>query len=140
MAYISKEQVQAKRIKLKEINKKYGVKATFSGTNTSSLNLTIQSGKIDFVQNFIDNSSVNSEVWFSTNIVHLYETKHIQVNHYYLDSRFSGEALEYLQEVYALMKEDHYDNSDVQTDYFDTAWYNNIQIGKWNKGYEFVLN
>jgi hypothetical protein len=140
MAYISKEQVQAKRIKLKEINKKYGVKATFSGANTSSLNLTIQSGKIDFVENFIQKALDKSVVGYNTNFVHIYETKHIQVNHYHLDSRFSGEALEYLQEVYDLMKEDHYDNSDVQTDYFDTAWYNNIQIGKWNKGYEFVLN
>jgi hypothetical protein len=29
-----------------------------------------------------------------------------------------------------------YDNSDIMTDYFDVAYYNNINIGKWDKPYE----
>ena len=29
------------------------------------------------------------------------------------------------------------DNSDAMIDYFDTAFYTNISIGKWNKPYEY---
>jgi len=31
-----------------------------------------------------------------------------------------------------------YDNSDAMTDYFDTAYYTNIRIGKWDKPYKFT--
>ena len=30
-----------------------------------------------------------------------------------------------------------YDNSDAMTDYFDTAYYTHINVGKWDKPYEF---
>ncbi len=33
---------------------------------------------------------------------------------------------------------DLYDNSDIMTDYFDVAWYVDINIGKWNKPYKLV--
>ena len=32
----------------------------------------------------------------------------------------------------------NYDNSDVQTDYFDTGWYIDINIGSWDKPYTVV--
>jgi len=32
----------------------------------------------------------------------------------------------------------YYDNSDAMTDYFDTAYYVNLAIGKWDKPYEAV--
>jgi hypothetical protein len=35
----------------------------------------------------------------------------------------------------ALMAADYYDRSDAMTDYFDTAYYYDINIGKWNKPY-----
>ena len=41
MAYTTKCQVQEKNKKLKELNKKYGVKGIFSGSNSSTLTLTI---------------------------------------------------------------------------------------------------
>ena len=30
-----------------------------------------------------------------------------------------------------------YDNSDAMTDYFDTAYYTHVSVGKWNKPYEY---
>ncbi len=135
MAYISKAEVQAKSLKLKEINKKYGVKATFSGSNSSTLTLTISSGKIDFLANYSYHSQSVYGVPYAV-VVGAIKSKHLQVNHYYLNRSFSFEALEYLEEVYALMKEGHYDRSDAMTDYFDCSWYNSINIGRWNRGYE----
>jgi hypothetical protein len=135
MAYITKEEVKAKSIKLKEINKKYGIKATFSGSNSSTLTLTISSGKIDFIANY--SWHVQSVYGVpSACVAGVIKSKHLQVNHYHLNRSFSFEALEYLEEVYELMKEGHYDRSDVQTDYFECSWYNSINIGRWNRGYE----
>ena len=31
-----------------------------------------------------------------------------------------------------------YDNSDAMTDYFDTAYYMHIEVGKWDKSYEVM--
>jgi hypothetical protein len=141
MAFISKQEVQAKSIALKEINKKYGVKATFSGSNSSKLNLTVRSGAVDFIGNFLKCSEHNSrlntrDAQAMQNYVR--ENKCIDVNHYYMDEYFNGTALAYLEEVYALMLEGHYDESDAQTDYFNCAWYNGISIGSWNKPYELT--
>jgi hypothetical protein len=33
---------------------------------------------------------------------------------------------------------DYYDRSDAMTDYFDTAYYTNINLGKWDKPYELT--
>ena len=34
--------------------------------------------------------------------------------------------------------EEWYDNSDIMTDYFDTAFYLMVEVGKWDKPYEMV--
>jgi hypothetical protein len=33
---------------------------------------------------------------------------------------------------------DWYDRSDSQSDYFDTAYYVDVNVGKWDKPYEFI--
>ena len=141
MAYITKEEVQAKRAKLKEINKKYGVKATFSGAGSSTLKLTITAGKIDFISNAVNvlKESTHRVLFGKERVIEgMINSGCITVNQYYLSEQFSGVALEYLQEVYALMQEGHWDESDIQSDYFNCSWYNRIQIGKWDKGYELI--
>jgi len=48
-------------------------------------------------------------------------------------------AKEFLLELLEAMKGEGtgwFDKSDIMTDYFHTAWYNDINIGKWNKAYE----
>lgn len=138
MAFITKSEVQAKSVKLKEINKKYSVKASFSGSNSGTLKLTIQSGKIDFITSYCDCSKNNILVVAQSVIQNVMNKKNIQVNHYYMQRHFDGVALNYLQEVYELMQEGHYDHSDIMTDYFDCSWYNSIEIGRWNKPYELI--
>lgn len=137
MAYITKEQVKAKNEALKAVNKKYGVKARFSGSNSSTLTLKVTEGGIDFVANWID-CYTNNPRFEASNCAHILERQHINVNHYYIDRNFSGVALEYLQEAYKIMLDGHYDESDVMTDYFHCSWYNSIQIGAWDKPYKLV--
>ena len=144
MAYITKAEVKAKSEKLKALNKEYGIKATFSGSNSSTLKLTISKGSIDFIENFLEvlSNNPNKNLNFSRNFdefsENLKKSKYIHVNHYYMQEHFDSVALEYLQKAYQIMLEGHWDESDIQTDYFSCSWYNNINIGAWNKPYVFV--
>lgn len=138
MAYITKAEVAAKSEALRVLNKEYGVTARFSGSNSSSLTLTIQSGGIDFIGNRIE--VLNSGIRYVEPHVlqHVNNAKtvgNLGVNHYYLNEQHSGIALEYLQKVYDIMLDGHRDDSDIMTDYFCCSWYNSIEIGKWNKPY-----
>lgn len=137
MAYITKEEVKAKNEALKVLNKKYGVKARFSGSNSSSLKLKVTEGVIDFVANWID-CCVTQPQFSAENAARIAKEQYIQVNHFYIDRAFSGVALEYLQEAYKIMLDGHFDESDSMTDYFHCAWYNNISIGAWDKPYKVI--
>lgn len=143
MAYISKAEVQIKTAQLKVINKLYGVKSTFSGSNSSSLLLTISSSGIDFIGSHIEMLKIakaNGRIYYEIEgtIEALKISGYIQVNNYWLKDNFSGVALEYLEAAYKIMLEGHWDKSEIQTDYFNCAWYNNIHIGRWNKPYVLI--
>ena len=61
-----------------------------------------------------------------------------QVNHYHIKTNFNPEAEEILTKIKECLRIGHYDNSDIQSDYFDCAWYIGINIGTWNKPYIVV--
>ena len=140
MAWVQKEVITKVRESLKALNKEYGMKTSVSGVNSSSLKVRIVSGKIDFVQNRLDMLENDNRYTEEEKANHrLYLTKFnsgIQVNHYWLDTSFSGVALEYLEKLKAIMSVDHWDKSDIQSDYFHCSFYMNIDIGKWDKPYE----
>jgi hypothetical protein len=140
MAYVTEQIITKARTALKALNKEYGVKSTLSGKNSSTLTLTIAEGSIDFVQNYCENIIEHKYYMNDADYVVAYVTKKqaIDVNEYYLDRAFSGKALEYLEKAKAIMYVDHWDKSDVQTDYFHCAFYVNINIGRWDKPYKFV--
>lgn len=137
MAYITKEEVKAKNEKLKVLNKQYGVKARFSGSNSSTLLLKVTEGCIDFVANHID-CMTNHPRFDADYAIQVAQQQYLQANHYYLPKNFCGVALEYLEKAYAIMLEGHFDDSDTMTDYFHCSWYNNIHIGAWDKPYKLV--
>lgn len=136
MAYITKEQVTAKNLKLKAINAKYGVKARFSGSNSSQLRLKVTESTIDFIGN--TNALRIAQAALYDEEAHLANNGYTNVNHYYVERAFSGIALDYLTEAYDLMLEGHFDKSDSQTDYFHCAWYNDITIGTYDKPYKLT--
>lgn len=139
MAYVSQEVITKARAALKALNKEYGVKATLSGKGDSTLYLTIAEGKIDFVGNFCENVTAKRRQHDTQQVIDwVIKEQNISVNQYYLDSSFSGVALEYLEKAKEIMYAEHWDKSDVQTDYFHCAYYVNINIGRWNKPYKLV--
>ena len=137
MAWVQKETVTKVREALKVLNKEYGMKTSVSGSNSSSLNVRIISGKIDLIQNYIDTvGAANVMRDYEEVVKYMQRNRHIQVNHYWLDTAYSGKALEYLEKVKAIMSVDHWDKSDIQSDYFHCAYYMHINIGAWDKPFE----
>jgi hypothetical protein len=126
MAYVTKEVVAKCRAGAAAIRKQYGIKMTFSVNNGSTLMCTIQSGRIDFFGSLSEKAASYSD------------GKYCQVNTYHIDSSFTGEAAECLKAINDLMHVDHWDKSDIMTDYFNCAYYVNIHVGRWDKGYELV--
>lgn len=136
MAWVTKVNIDSKKPLIKALCKEYGVKATLSGTNDYSMKLTIASGEIDFIENYIENVKGDwraSEQQKQDNIAYVKRTGYIQVNHYYLEDSFSAKALEFLQKAKQIMNEGNHDRSDIMTDYFDVGWYIDLHIGRWNK-------
>jgi hypothetical protein len=139
MAYVTKEIITKARTALKALNKEYGVKATLSGKGGLCLNLTIAEGSIDFLNNYcetIASKRIHRDVEQIIAWVKLEQG--IQINHYYIEDAFTGIALEYLQKAKAIMLVDHWDESDSQSDYFHCAYYINMRVGSYNKGYRLV--
>jgi hypothetical protein len=122
MAYMNQE-MKAKIAKnLKPVLKKFGVKGTLSVSNHSTIVLTLKSGKIDFFADYGDSEDARK---FG-----------IDVNPYWFHEHFTGTSKVFLTEAFrALKSADWYDESDIQTDYFNTAYYFRINVGKWNKPY-----
>jgi hypothetical protein len=100
--------------------------------------LTITEGKIDFISNFCENVKAKRRQHDTQQVIDwVTKEQNISVNQYYLDSSFDGIALEYLEKAKSIMLVDHWDRSDIQSDYFNCAYYLNISIGRWNKPYKF---
>jgi hypothetical protein len=139
MAHVTQQIITKARAALKALNKEYGVKATLSGKGDSTLYLTIAEGKIDFINNFCENVTAKRRQHDTSQVIDwVIKEQNISVNQYYLDSSFDGVALEYLEKAKEIMLVDHYDHSDIQTDYFNCAFFVNISVGRWNKPYKLV--
>lgn len=138
MAYITKEQVKEKAFKIKAIAKKYGCKATISGSNSSTITVRFVEGKIDFWQNYIDTMEKNLKVYDKEHIEWQKSKGTLKINHYWYENHYSDEVYELIKEVMEVLSEGHYDNSDAMTDYFNCAWYMDIQVGRWEKPYKLL--
>ena len=60
MAYVSQDRKKSLAPAIKAVLKKYNVKGTLSVRNHSSLVLTLKSGSIDFIENFINLKKLNA--------------------------------------------------------------------------------
>ena len=135
MAYMNQERKAKIAAALKPVLKKYGIKGTLSVRNHSSINLNIKSGSIDFIGN--SNRVCGSSHYQTSRGFRPNTEGYSDVNPYWFQEHYDGVALKFLTEAFAALKSaDYYDRSDAMTDYFDTAYYYNINIGKWSKPYE----
>jgi len=115
MAYMNSEKKAIIASNLKPVLKKFGVKGSLSVDHHSSIVLTLKSGKIEF------------------------GSDRQQVNPYWFHEHYDGVAKEFLTEAFAALKSaGWYNNTRSEIDYFDIAYYVDINIGKWNKPYQFI--
>ena len=139
-----KDQAKAKDIKI-TLNAKIVHHSTLK-VNISACSIDLRQNMIETLQNRMETmkkeggysvSEWNSlEKTLNENInatIDKMETYGLGFNLHYLDRFFSGDALALIRDVIKSIKCDHYDNSDYASDYFDTAYYWALSIGK-NKG------
>ena len=127
MAYMNQDKKKIIKANLDKVLKPLGIKYSLRVDNHSSINCTIKSGSIDFI-----GSMPNPERF------HLHTDRgYTQVNPYWFNEHFTGEACTIINKVIdALKSADYYDRSDAMVDYFDTAYYMHLNIGAWDKPYE----
>lgn len=123
MAYISTPEVKAIREQLKSAfpNLRFGVRRE----HHTSVTVTIKKGDVDFSD--------------------IAGCSHLAINEYYPENY--GVHKELVEKITEIIKSapgtvegcsEWFDKSDSQSDYFHTAFYFTIQIGAWNKLYEFT--
>ena len=142
MAYMNQERKARIATNLKPILAKYGVKASLSVRNHSTICLTLKSGKIDFIENYIktDADKPYANKMSQDQIDYVRKNQSLDVNPYWFQEHFDGKAKAFLTEAMkALKSADWYDESDAMTDYFNTAYYVDINVGKWNKPYVVTI-
>lgn len=137
MAYMSQKSKQQLTPAIKAILKKYQLKATLSVKHHSTLVLNIKSGAIDFIGNQQETAQTNNP---TNDYRQTQPTKenYIQVNPYWYHQHFSGQAKDCLHELLQAMNIGNHNNSRPEIDYFDVGWYTDINIGQWNKPYEYT--
>lgn len=137
MAYFNQERKQQRAPAIKAILKKYGVKGSLAVRNHSTFVLNIKSGKVDFIENFIqtDIDKPYGNKMSADQVACIRKNQSLDVNVYWYQEHYSGKAKSFLKEVLAAMNGGNHDNSDVQTDYFDVGWYVDVNIGSWDKPY-----
>ena len=134
MAYMNQERKAKIAANLKPILKKYGVKGTLSVRGHSTICLTLKSGKIDFIAN--SNRVCGASHYQTSRGFRPNTSGYSDVNVYWFQDHYDGDAKAFLTEAMAALKSANwYDRTNAQIDYFDTAYYVDINIGRWNKPY-----
>ena len=110
MAYLSKENYEAKKPALMAVMKKYGVKGSVSRKDCSYLVITIKGGKLDFA------AASGREC---SQVMCAYPPKWAQLN------TKEGACI---MELCAIAQAGNHDRSDSQTDYYDVGWYADILV------------
>ena len=131
MAYMNTERKRQLSPAINRILKSNGLSGTLSVKNNLTLVLTIRSGWLDFIGNFNETVTQNLQSYDRFTPA----TGYIQVNEHHLDHAFSGEALRILEELKAAMMDGNWNDSDIQTDYFNVGWYISIRIGRYDRPY-----
>ena len=115
MAYLSKDQVKQTREALKVAFPDFKFMVRRSNGGSGSINVSIMSGPVDFGD--LDMPKA--------------------VNPYHIGTFFEDHQVRFLEAVVKVIKygtdRQWYDNSDPMTDYFDTAFYLDVELGRWGK-------
>ena len=120
MAYVTSQQIKQTREALKVAFPDFKFMVRKSHASSSSINVSIMSGPVDF-----DNPDGGRTV-----------------NPYWVESHYAEHQVPFLEAVIKVIKfgtdRQWYDRSDAMTDYFDTAFYIDLEIGRFMQPYKFT--
>ena len=128
MAYISAQDVKAIRTELKQKFPKWKF-AVRKGSGSLSVDVNIMQGTESFDDQFSNGR------------------RYAQVNQYWIKDHFADsserQAIEMINEIMHNAPgraggKQYFDESDAMTDYFHTAFYTHLSIGKWDQDYACV--
>jgi len=126
MAYITQEDKKELAVGIKKVLKKYNVKGTIGIHHHSTIVVRLKSGDLDILGNYWDNYTNKVETGRIS----------ISVNPHFVDSSYSSEVANFLNELIVEMKGERYFNdTDIMTDYFHCSHYLDIEVGNWEKPY-----
>jgi len=137
MAYMNQEKKKAIAPNIKAVLKKYGMKGTIGVRNHMSLVVNIKEGKLDL----LGSAQKHNDMVAERRGQQSYPVgTYLQVNEHHAAnwSREAGDnkIADFYDELIAAMKgAGWYNNSDAMIDYFDIAYYIDINVGQWDKPY-----
>ena len=139
MAYMNQETKKILAPAIKAVLAKYGLKGTISVHNHSTIAVNIKEGAIDFI-GIADRKKKKKAEWTGR--------QYYPVQGYYQENPYRRYepydrpvdiAEQCINELQDAMRGDiYYNNNDIQVDYFDSAYYMDINIGKWDKHYVYT--
>jgi hypothetical protein len=130
MAYMNQDKKKIIKANLDKVLKPLGIKYSLSVQDNMSITCTVKEAPIDFIGNL----KANTGDKFNLNT----DDGYIQVNYFWYQDHFTGQAKDVIGQILdGLKSADYYDKSDSMVDYFDTAYYMHINIGRWDK--PFIL-
>ena len=138
MAYISTDDVKHIRNELKKELPQY--KFSVVRDHHSSVTISLMKGPAFNDYEYFDRYNN------VTKTANLSDGEHHHINQYHLEDFYGKENAEILSKIDTISRtapaknggKVWYNDSDIQTDYFDIAYYVHINVGKWNKPYEVV--
>jgi hypothetical protein len=131
---------------IKAVLRKYGLKGSLKVGNHTSLCLTLTEGSLDLIGNAVAVLHREADTyphdtkgkWMREAAANMLKSQSMDVNPYHAKDEFTGTCQKAILELIEEMNVGNYDNSDIQTDYFDVGWYIHLNIGRWDKPYKYT--
>lgn len=134
MAYVSTDTTRRVRAELKQAypNLKFSV-----SKKDGTLRVRIMSGDIDF-RDVWEDIPQSKQYWKRFNYPKPHFEGYVDINTYHSDS-YNPKYTDLFKGIIDIMKGDEwFDKSEPQIDYFNTAYYMKLSVGKWNKDYQYT--
>jgi len=111
------------------------LKYSLAVSNGTMLTLNVKSGPIDFIGNY-NAVAEEKNKYITDHMKNRLAEDSIDINPFWAHEHFTDEAQKVIVALLKAMNIKNYDNSDIQSDYFDIGYHVRMNIGKWNKPYE----
>ena len=139
LSYISQKEKKELAPQIKAVLKKYGVNGTIAINHYSTLVVNLKKGKLDLIgaAQKINNERAERQGLPVTKI-----DNYFQANAYREPTEYENFAPTigcfYSDLIKAMKGTKWFDKSDMMTDYFHTAYFLSINVGKYSAPYQFI--